>query len=410
MSDFDISRTSTAAQSTYCIDDAASEIQRGYIVKPTGFGDQTHSSSHQAFSAAANFASGFSTIINFLRNSVVDNRDPQDNQFKLTTAEYRELQKVALNISNYGNITYDVVEDFLLILCYIDNIEDLTIIANGVEIDQLADASLIHNPFAILAISDLYKIAYLASAVDGLVNLFRKYLPIAGNTSSHLTDDINQLLSSLSSVLSGFSGAAASARLQNNSAEDALGHFLSELITGNRIPTNVIAKNPNLQDPSYTGKAFFGESPTALTNVDIDQDFAKKIAVFPRPSNGAATTSFGLQNIGSMANLTSIPSLVSKIMFGNTNVTAGSKKSRQLDQYVSQVISMTGGSPTETIDIRRADTAIPLMISLSAVCSGTDKSIFSSDVFRQGWLLANSVSNSLQQTNSKYLEVIKRFT
>lgn len=404
----DRTRTSNEAPEQLTVEDADAEIQRGNVKGPQFFGNMSNGSAHSMFSAATNLASAFGSIVDVLRENTVDERT--DGPFRLTHKEYALLQRVAQSIASYGNIPQDTAEDFLLILCFIDNITDLQTIADGVQLPELADANLIRNPIAMLNVSTLYKVAFAASAVDGLIRMFRKYLSVAQNTDNQSNDgdDIGGILNTISSALSGFGGA--SARLENQGADDALGHFLSELITGKRIPMTVIAKNPSLQSPSYQGKAFFGEGPAALSNVDIGSLFCKKIAVFPKPSAGAGTSSFSLQNMGSLASSLPIDNVIGKMLFGNSNVEAGSKKSRQLETVMSTISDITGAVSGESVDVRRADTAIPLLSAFSAVASGTEKSIFSIDTFAQGWKLANSVSNQLQAIDPTYLQAIRRFT
>lgn len=396
----------------YNIDSEGSLIQKGEIQKPGFYGDQSKSASFGSFSNAVGAAAGLIGIVDQVRQSLVKERKTTDQTYYLTTREYAEIQKLSILIASYGNVPIDVVEDFLIILCYVNVAEDMRTIADGVQIAELANPAILRKPMEILAIRSLQKIAFAASAVEGLVNLFRKYLPTAQNTPNQKGESIESLIQTMSSVISGFGSlgtGGATERLKNFNAEDALGHFMSELITGKRIPMTVIAKNPNLQSPSYTGKAMFGEAPTALTNIDITQVFNKKIAAFPKPSNGAGVTAFGFQNLKSFAGGGSVMQIASQVFFGNSNITAGTKKFRQLETIANVVKDITGALPTEFADVRRADTAIPLMSALSAAASGTDRSIFSADTYKQAWLMSNGISNQLQNSNPQFLEAVKNF-
>lgn len=404
----DRTRTVEEDQPEYTVDEMDAEIQRGLFKRPQFFGDQSTSSSHSAFSSGASIAAGISSMVGSIASDLVDSRSATDT-YRLTKSEFKELQKVAKSIAGYGNIPEDVVQDFLVILCYIDNINDMRTIADAVQVSELDNASIIRQPLMILSISHLYKIAFLASAVEGLINMFRRYLAMANNSDSGGGDSLSSVLGTLQSVLGLFSGGGGAARLNNGGVEDALGNFMSELITGKRIPMTIIAKNPNLQPPSYSGKAFFGESPAALSNVDIDQLFNKKIACFLKPSSGAGSTSFSFQNSSMFSGSMSVANLASKMMFGSSDVTAGSKKERQLQQITDKVSALTGAAATELIDIRRADTAVPMMQAMCAVASGTDKPVYPTEVFSNGWVLSNSVCNYLQNISSSYLEAIRKF-
>ncbi len=406
--DFDKTRTTTGPESEYDIDSSASEVQRGIFPTPQFFGDNSITSAFQTFQTAVSKASTYAGAALILRNDLVEERDPAV-AFRLTEEEFVELSKKAASISAYGNIPFDVAEDFLIILCFVDKFNDMQTIADAVQIPELANPDILRKPFEILAIPLLEKVAFCASAVEGLINLFRRYLGAAQYTPGKSGQDVGDILSNLGILASGFGGMGASLKLSSGGAEDALGQFMSELITGKRIPMSVIAKNPNLQSPSYTGKAFFGEAPTALNNIDIDSLFAKKIGAFPQPSNGSGTTSFGLQNMKSFTNSMSVSGLVSKMLTGSELFTEGTKKARQIESVVDQLNTMTGATGSDIVDIRRADTAIPMMSALSAIGSGSTKSAFGTDTYKSGWMLSNSVSNHLQNNNSPFFEAVKRY-
>ena len=187
-----------------------------------------------------------------------------------------------------------------------------------------------------------------------------------------------------------------------------MGNFLSELIEGKRIPTNVIAKNPMMNAPSYTGKAFFGEAPNAMSNVDIDQLFAKKIAVFGQPSNGVGTSSFSMQNFGSFASSMPLNQFVSKVITGTSDL-GSTRKENMINSIVMGINTFTGSKSTDMVEITRADNAIPIMMALATKLSGYDKSVFSGSTFQEGWGLAQSVGNALQQQDPGFLEVARKF-
>ena len=406
--EFTPTRTTTAEETEYEVDSGASEVQRGNFEKPQFFGDNSLTKGFAAFQKGVSMASTYAGAALLLKNDLVSERE-EGVPFRLTEDEYYQLQKKASSISAYGNIPYDVAEDFLVILCFVDKIADMIVIADAVQIAELADPSILRQPYLILAIPMLEKVAFCASAVEGLINLFRKYINAAQYTPGKSGQDVGDILSNLGVLASGFGGMGASLLLSSGSSENALGQFMSELLTGQRIPMAVIAKNPNLQSPSYTGKAFFGESPTSLSNIDMTSVFAKRIGAFPVPSNGSGTTSFGLQNMKSFSNSMSVNGLVAKMLTGSSVFEQGTKKARQIEGVVSQLNTMTGSTGEEIVDIRRADTAIPMMSALSAIGSGSDKSAFGTDTYKSGWMLSNSVSNHLQNNNSPFFEAVKRY-
>lgn len=398
------------AEALVTIEDAISEIQRGYIRKPSFYNDNATSSAFGTFMSGVNTALSFSGQIS-RQNELVPERN-EDTGYLLTDAEMVEINKKAQSMSNYTNIPFDTCRDFLVILCFVDNMDDMQTIADAVQIPELADEKLIRNPMAILAVPQLEKIAFAASALDGLINAFRHFTnaPRSIDNKSNSGNDMGSILQSIGNILGGISNlAGVEARIDNGEAKDSLGNFLSELITGKRIPMSVIAKNPMIKSPSYEGKAYFGEAPTALANFDIDQLFGKKIAVFPQVSNGSGTSAFSFQNAKSFGTSMNLDSFVAKVLTGSSDITSGSKKERQVNSIVEQINTFTGSTGNETVEIRRADNAIPIMAAMSTALSGMDKSIFPASSFQEGWSLSNSVSNYLYNADPSYIEFMKRF-
>lgn len=381
----------------------AGDIQKGYFKKPGFFGDMSKSQAYSIFTTGVNTALSYAGNAS-LKNETVPERNNQTG-YRLTTSEMILLRKKALSISNYSKIPYDTVEDFLVILCFVDVIHDMKKIADCVQIPELANPAILRKPLEILEIRGLEKISFAANALDGLVNLYRKYLNAAQNTiNKDKGDSAQSILSAISSIIGGFGGGGVGPRLETSD----LGNFLSELITGERIPTNVIAKNPMMQSPSYTGKAFFGEAPNAMSNVDIDQLFAKKIAVFAQPSSGAGTSAFSMQNFGSFSGSMSLPSFVSKIVTGSSNP-GSTRKQNLINSLVEGINTFTGSTSSDLVEVTRADNAIPVMMALATQFSGYEKSVFSGSTFQEGWMLAQSVGNNLQIQDPKFIEAARKF-
>ena len=63
----------------------------------------------------------------------------------------------------------------------------------------------------------------------------------------------------------------------------------------------------------------------------------------------------------------------------------------------------------DLVDITRADNAIPMMIGLSTVFSGFDKSVFSAKTFQEGWALSQSVAQTMASTSPQFMEAARRF-
>lgn len=388
----DESRTSEPQLDTVNMDDPA-DIQRGYFRKPSFFADIALSVAFNTFDTAVRTSSNYSGWTATWQSRIKDK-------------QYDRLVQVAQSISSRFPINFEAIRDFLIILCCVNKEEDMIKIADAVGIDSLYDPTIIRNVDVILELPDLYKVAFVANAVDGIIKLFSRYLAARSNTPTGAGMSVDKLFSLLGS---GSLSAGAAMRLNAAESTNALGQFMSELLTGKRIPMTMIAKNPNLQAPSYIGQAFMGESPIALPNIDITQTFAKKIASFPMPANGSGSTSFSFQNSASMTKSMSIDDLASRILFGST-ASGSSTKLNMINDAVNKLNVLTGVISGEKIEPSRADTGIPLMAALSAVQSGTDKPIFSTEVFQEGWKLACAVSNHLAKVDNNYLTAYQQLT
>lgn len=182
----------------------------------------------------------------------------------------------------------------------------------------------------------------------------------------------------------------------------AIGAFMSEVITGNRLATTRRANNPMLQPPSYAGKAFFGESPVSLPAVD--QIFCRKVAAFGTSTGGSGTASFGMQNFASFGGSLSMESVVSRFLTGSstpppTNTFFG----QQVSQLTSNLCNNLNVPITSNIELRRSDNAIPFMIGMSATILESNFTPFGSTPFTDGWKLAASTANDIQNYNPDFL-------
>lgn len=186
----------------------------------------------------------------------------------------------------------------------------------------------------------------------------------------------------------------------------ALGGFMSEVITGNRISTSKLANNPMLTAPSYAGKAFFGESPVSLPAVD--QVFCRKVGAFGTMSGGGGVVSFGMQNFASFGGALSIASVVSRMMTGSTTPPSPTTFfGQQIASMTSNLCNNLNVPTTSDIEMRRSDNAIPFMLGMSAVMVGENFSPFGSRPFTSGWRLASSTANDVQKYNPRFLETCR---
>jgi len=209
----------------------------------------------------------------------------------------------------------------------------------------------------------------------------------------------------LGGVLSAFGifGGIAGGPLLSHMGGYAIGNFMSELITGKRIPTQKIANNPSLRPPSYQGKAFFGETPVSLPAVD--QLFCRKVGSFGEPTGGSGTDSFGMQNFASFGGVMDVASVVTKMITGSSKTPdTNTYYGQSVNTIVSNVANILNVKNGSSIEMRRSDNAIPMMIGLSAAIAGQSFSPFGSGTMSDGWKLASSTANDIQNFNPGFLE------
>ena len=296
---------------------------------------------------------------------------------------------------------------FFYILACVDNLNDLLYIGRVVGIEEMGQPIYIRNIGGILALPEIFKVGYLANAVASIDNIYANKFAKAQSHSEPKNSSYNNVLNvvnSLSSLLGGGGGGAGIAI--NATGGNAIGGFFSELLTGTRISTAKQAHNPMLVNPSYGGKAFFGESPVSLPAVD--QMFCRRVAAFTTENGGSGTSSFQMQNFGSFGGSQNIVSVVSRMVTGSTaSVPSGSALSNTITQLAGNVCNILGASTSSKIEMKRHDNAIPFMIGMSAALSNETHSPFDSKVFTNGWKLANSAGNDIQKVNPQYMQVCK---
>lgn len=247
----------------------------------------------------------------------------------------------------------------------------------------------------------------IGSAVGMAADLLSNPTASIGNIASSVgTEAIQNLLSAspLGGVLRQFGGLGALAigPLLEQTGGLAIGGFMSELITGSRLPTQKIANNPSLRPPSYAGKSFFGETPCALPAVD--QLFCRKVGSFGSASGGSGADSFGMQNFASFSGSLDIASVVTKMVTGSSNIPDPTTFfGKHMDEMVGNVCNVLNVAKTASIEMRRSDNAIPFTIGLSAAIAGETFSPFGSKAISDGWKVASSAANDIQRYNPQYL-------
>lgn len=160
---------------TIITNDTTALKQKGYFQEKGFFGDHSISQDNSSFNNAINIASSYlqnsrsvlssPSLVNSSNLSTTRNKT---NNYFLYDNEKQLLEQKANEFSALKFVPFDVIEQFLVILVYIDNINDLKYISEVVAIPELNNANIIREPIEILSIPTLYKIAYLANALASI--------------------------------------------------------------------------------------------------------------------------------------------------------------------------------------------------------------------------------------------------
>lgn len=480
--------------------DITAAMQRGDIQRPGFYGNQELKESNDFFNTAINIGAqllGVAAALKLAGPPPVNYvRSPRN--YILTDLEKTSIRSKSAELSSFGVVPQDVLENFFYILAANESQSDLEYIANVIGIPDLGQPRYIRNIRDITQIQDIYKVGYLS---NGIASITQRYAPqytsmeqygdytrssggnilsaaalgvslgvigpsiidtatvfnahtgILKNAPSLSTSAINQSINLYSGLSSGVAlapttisailnptatiqsqatliasdainsllsatplggvlsslgplGGIAMGVLLQQVGGNAVGSFMSEVLTGQRIASSTIANNPMLTPPSMAGKSFFGEAPISLPAVD--QVFCRKIGAFGTPTGGTGVVSFGMQNFASMGGALSIASVVSNLVSGSSAIPSPTTfYGQQVATMTSNLCNNMNVPITSMIEMRRSDNAIPLMLGMSAVMIGENFSPFGSKPMTQGWALASSTANDIQKYNPQYLNACR---
>ena len=379
--------------------------RRGFTRSKEFFGCKANDSSQSLFNTAVNTAASYANMTQSATTLTQQQAGIRtDINFYFTEQEKRLIENKAREIDTLNLAPYDLLVRFLYILCYINKLEDMKYISDTIEIPELYDQAYLRDVGKIVALKNLYKIAFLSCALSAIIDKFNSQMVQAQSLVNN--SNSNDILKALTAAadLGGLAGAAAAAWLdESNSTEDRVGAFLSYVLFGKRMPTTKIAKNPNLQKPSYIGKAFMCESATPMAAVD--QIIPKLVAVFPKESAGAGVPAFNMMNLGSLKKGVTLLQAVSLSQLGTLTPPSSGSTLTLLNQMVTNVGGVLGISSsalaTTKLDIFRPDTMIPFMSAMNTILSNLSQSTEIKQVVN----LANKL-----MTKNKDIDTAKQYT
>lgn len=302
--------------------------------------------------------------------------------------QIQRLPSVKESLDNFVEVLTRCIQD--LISLQIPKLNDVINLANDIKSKSV---------FSKKYIEELIPSNNLAQS-NPLFGDITKMLETIKSKIESIIEKIQEMLGKIGDF--SFSGANPDEYIENRDQGSMLGNFLSALVLGQGIPTQKQSNNPMLKDPSYIGKALFGETPISLPA--FDQEFSKKVAMFEVPEGGAGASAFQMLS-GQMGGNQTLGNAVSKLM---TNVSFNnlSVKNKTMIENISNDVAGLLGSNINintNIDLKKTDNAIPLMIGMSARISGDTYSPFPTKVFSEAWKNASFAMTRIQKINKDLL-------
>lgn len=257
-------------------------------------------------------------------------------------------------------------------------------------------------------------ITNFSSQLSGLTSVAGNINKIGDVTSqftklSSMITSIASVATQITSLISNIAGpgniGAGASTLLNKLGGFAPSGIILQQTMGQRIPPSVLYKNPMMQSPSYSGKAFFGEN--MAPQGAIDQTFCRTIAAFPQAQNGAGNMSFGMQNFSSYGGTTSLLNMVSRVMLGVPTAPTSGVLGNVVSTATTNLCNILNVPTTSFLEARRSDNSIPFMAAMSSVIVNNTKTPFPSSTYSYGWKLASATGNEVQRLNPGYLETCR---
>lgn len=380
----------------------AALVQKSVVSQPGFYGDPSLKDSTASFGQAVGICASLAGAASSLLNTKAPNnyKRTQTGPYYLTQAEKIAIDSKSNELSQLGIVPYDTLRTFFGILASLQDINELAYVANVVGIPELNNITLIRNIRGILGLKDIYKVGYLANGVASVIQAFSGNFSGAQSASS---GGASNILGAISKI----AGAAASIGvLAEQVGGNAIGNYMSELLTGERLKTQQIARNPSLTPPSYQGKAFFGEAGVGIPAVD--EMFCRRVGAFNQESGSNGSVSFGFQNFASLGQGLSMATMIAKMTIGTSVIPpATTAIGQQVTSMISNVSSVLNVATNAIVEPRRSDNAIPFLIGLASGIAGQTKCPFNTSTFTEGWKVASSVGNDLQRYNPQYLETCR---
>lgn len=143
-------------------------LKKGLVSIRGPYTDMQVTQSMQSFSSAVSSAYSASSQASSLKSKTSNQTRNKTTNYYLTNAEKKLIEQKAILFAQPGIVPVDVLEDFLYILCYVDDYETMKMVSDVTGVLGLDNPNILREPIVILNVSDLANIGYLANGLAAL--------------------------------------------------------------------------------------------------------------------------------------------------------------------------------------------------------------------------------------------------
>lgn len=269
-------------------------MRKGLVSIRGPYTDMQMTQSMANFSSAVGSAYQSSTSAKGLKNSTSSTPRNKTTNYYLTKEEKNLIAVRAGQFATPGIVPYDVLEDFLYVLCYVDDYPTMKMVSDVTGVIGLDSAAILREPIQILNVEDLGKIGYLANGLAALTKqLDSERFPqgaTAAQSDSSSYSGISQMISS-GNPMSAFPGLG--------NITSMFGQITSVLGTVQSL-TSSFSSDGNVATKISTISDVVSQVQTALT---------------------AATSTFNVSGKNNIINSFPIMSQLSQLVVATTNIT-----------------------------------------------------------------------------------------
>lgn len=208
-------------------------IQRKFFVKKAVYTDSGLSSSTSNFNGAVNSSQSISGQANSLKTKTSSSPVNKKTNYYLTEAQKKLLRSKAASFAEPGIVPYDVLEDFLFILCTIEEYVLLSYVASVTGVTELDNTSYVREPDLILNCKDLAKIGYLANGLAALTKQLNSETFVQATSASDQNMSAYSTLKTSAAAASIPGAVAAATSIVKFPGVDIFSSVLSQVVSIN---------------------------------------------------------------------------------------------------------------------------------------------------------------------------------